>query len=95
MNTLSLTGGDPILYPDVGDQAGFDSIDDFFSDPAMDPAWFNIEPDVFFGPLGHSCGFIPGAPNIVDEVDKNGVLPSTESNPDTATPMSFGTVSDR
>ncbi|KAK5166251.1 uncharacterized protein LTR77_008512 [Saxophila tyrrhenica] len=83
---------DPVLFPPNAGQTEYDAFDNLFDDPAIDPAWFNIEPDVFFGPLGHSCGFIPGAPNIVDEVDKNDVVQSTETS--TATPMSFGGLSD-
>jgi len=88
----ALTITDPLLVPPDPNQPGFDDFN-MFDDPAMDPAWFDIEPDVFFGPLGHSCGFIPGAPNIVDDVDKTDVKQSTETS--TETPMSFGGISDR
>ena len=81
---------DPVLFPE---QAASDPLAELFNDPAIDPAWFNIEPDVFFGELGHSCGFIPSAPNIVDDVDKSQVIQSTET--DTTTPMSFGTAADK
>ena len=37
----------------------------------FDPAWFDLEPDSFYGKNNNSCGFIPDLPNIVDEVDKS------------------------
>ncbi|EMC97336.1 hypothetical protein BAUCODRAFT_33056 [Baudoinia panamericana UAMH 10762] len=55
------------------------------NDTLFDPAWFNLEPDEFYGSGNNSCGFIPNAP-IVDEVDRREYQPSIETA--TATPMS-------
>jgi hypothetical protein len=37
----------------------------------FDPAWFDLQPDSFYGKNNNSCGFIPDLPSIVDEVDKS------------------------
>lgn len=49
-------------------------------DPSQyDPAWFDLEPDSFYGKNNNSCGFIPDLPNIVDEVDKSAPHPTIEA----------------
>lgn len=70
---------DPALFPESA------YLDDFFDDPSFDPSWFNLEPDVFYGSMGNSCGFIPDM-HIIDEVDRDNVMQSTETN--AGTPMS-------
>lgn len=45
----------------------------------FDPAWFNLEPDSFYGKNNNSCGFIPNLPDIVDEVDRLDARPTTEA----------------
>lgn len=92
IGTAPVPAVDPVLFPDGTAQLAADPFTNLFDDPNIDPAWFNIEPDVFFGELGHSCGFIPSAPNIVDEVDKSEAMQSIETS--TATPMSLGTGSE-
>lgn len=54
-------------------------IDSMLNDTSQfDPAWFDLEPDSFYGKNNNSCGFIPNLPNIVDEVDKTLPRPTVE-----------------
>lgn len=45
-------------------------LNDTLDTSQFDPAWFDLEPDDFYGKNNNSCGFIPNLP-IVDEVDKS------------------------
>ncbi|KAM0719199.1 hypothetical protein Q7P37_005104 [Cladosporium fusiforme] len=53
-------------------------MNDTFDASQFDPAWFDLEPDDFYGKNNNSCGFIPNLP-IVDEVDKPEPRPSIEA----------------
>lgn len=59
--------------------------DSFLNDTTYDPAWFNLEPDLYYGNNNNSCGFIPNA-HIVDEVDRKDLKQTAETA--AATPMS-------
>lgn len=41
---------------------------DQWFDSSFDPELFDIDPSAFYSRNNNSCGFIPNAPNIVDEV---------------------------
>lgn len=72
--------------PPSGAPMDIDSmLNDVLDTSQFDPAWFDLEPDSFYGKNNNSCGFIPNLPNIVDEVDKNDFRPSIENF---GTPMS-------
>ena len=45
--------------------------DNFLDDPSVDPSWFDLDPEIYYGISGNSCGFLPDAPSIVDEVDSH------------------------
>lgn len=82
MNTMS----DPLLFPDPGGGLDIDAdLDALWNDATFDPAWFNLEPSEYYAEHSNSCGFIVNM-DIVDEVDRNDVMPSTEVA--AATPMS-------
>lgn len=53
-------------------------LNDTLDTSQFDPAWFDLEPDDFYGKNNNSCGFIPNLP-IVDEVDKSVPRPSIEA----------------
>ena len=57
-----------------------DAIFDIFNDPAFDPAWFDIDPAIY-DDAAISCGFLPDVPSIVDEVDRDDVIRSIETDP--------------
>ena len=65
-------------------------LEDVWDGTSFDPAWFNLQPEEFYGNNNNSCGFIPNPPDIVDEVDKENAVQSTEPS---ATPMSTGIAS--
>lgn len=68
-------------------------IEDLFADTSLDPSWFDMDPAVFYSMGDNSCGFIPKAPSIIDEVDRNDVMQSVETN--TLSPISqMGSYSD-
>ncbi|GAB7362119.1 hypothetical protein MBLNU230_g2146t2 [Neophaeotheca triangularis] len=48
-----------------------DATFDQWFDDSFDPELFDIDPSAFYSRNNNSCGFIPNAPNIVDEVDKS------------------------
>lgn len=54
-------------------------LDDIFNDPSFDPEWFNLDPDSFYSTGLNSCGFIPEAQNIIDEVDRTDLQQSIEA----------------
>jgi len=54
-------------------------LNDVIDTSQFDPAWFDLEPDSFYGKNNNSCGFIPDLPNIVDEVDKSIPRPTAEA----------------
>ena len=58
-------------------------VDDILNDPSFDPEWFDIDPLVFYGSGGNSCGFLPNIPNIVDEVDRDGLIQTPDVVSDT------------
>lgn len=59
--------------------------EDFWDGGNYDPAWFNINPELYYGNNNNSCGFIPNA-HIVDEVDRRDIRSTTE--PTAGTPGS-------
>ena len=78
---------DPALFPETTYTSDCDPlIDDIFSDPNFDPEWFNLDPDSFYSTGLNSCGFIPDAPNIIDEVDRNDLVQSIETGSETGAP---------
>lgn len=79
----------PVLFPEanfalqgIQDDAAHG---EFWDGGNYDPAWFNIEPELYYGNNNNSCGFIPNA-HIIDEVDRNDLRSNTDQT--TATPMS-------
>jgi hypothetical protein len=89
-------GAEPPVFPATG--FGLDTIpddlelDDVFDEAAFDPAWFNLDPDIYYDNKNNSCGFIPNA-QIIDEVDRNDFRPTTErADVTTGTPMSLSNL---
>ncbi|KAI6793075.1 hypothetical protein KC361_g6385 [Hortaea werneckii] len=79
----------PVLFPEanfalqgIQDDAAHG---EFWDGGNYDPAWFNIEPELYYGNNNNSCGFIPNA-HIIDEVDRNDLRSNTDQA--AATPMS-------
>jgi hypothetical protein len=72
---------DTLGFPDAPfglDPAAEDlELDDVFDESSFDPAWFNLDPDIYYDDKNNSCGFIPNA-QIIDEVDRNDFQQSTE-----------------
>lgn len=79
----------PVLFPETNfasrNLQGDAMLDDFWDGGNYDPAWFNIEPELYYGNNNNSCGFIPNA-HIIDEVDRGDLRPTIE--PTESTPMS-------
>ena len=50
-----------------------------WNDTTFDPAWFNIDPELYYANNNNSCGFIPNA-HIVDEVDRSRTRPTTDAD---------------
>jgi hypothetical protein len=68
------------LIPMAPSEMDIDSmLNDVIDTSQFDPAWFDLEPDSFYGKNNNSCGFIPDLPNIVDEVDKSIPRPTIEA----------------
>ena len=89
-----------ILYPDGAHQQQ-QPIDenelfyDIFNDPDFDPAWFDIEPADSYSGTAASCGFITDIPNIIDEVDRQSIVLSTEADASTTPGSGLGFYSDK
>ena len=66
------------IIPTAPSEMDVDSMLNEFDTSQFDPAWFDLEPDSFYGKNNNSCGFIPNLPNIVDEVDKTLPRPTIE-----------------
>ncbi|KAK4539815.1 hypothetical protein LTR36_010349 [Oleoguttula mirabilis] len=79
----------PILFPEANYMLqGMEedtTLDALLNDTTYDPAWFDLDPDIFYSNNNNSCGFIPNA-HIVDEVDRNDMRHTTEAS--AGTPMS-------
>ncbi|KAK3067324.1 hypothetical protein LTR53_015884 [Teratosphaeriaceae sp. CCFEE 6253] len=96
--TASLSAVDTILHreldlaaPLAPDGLPLDNLLEVFpfDDTTYDPAWFNLDPDIFYDNQTHSCGFIPDA-SIVDEVDRYDFNQSSDTT--AGTPMSFSGI---
>jgi len=81
--TLDPITEQPVFFPEKGEENAL--LDNIWNDTNYDPAWFNIEPELYYGNNNNSCGFIPNA-HIVDEVDRQDMMQLTE--PTAATPLS-------
>ena len=81
--TLDPITEQPVLFPEKEHEDAF--LDNVWNDSSYDPAWFDIEPELYYGNNNNSCGFIPNA-HIIDEVDRQDMMQLTE--PTAATPMS-------
>jgi hypothetical protein len=68
------------IIPPAPSEMDIDSmLNEVIDTSQFDPAWFDLEPDSFYGKNNNSCGFIPNLPNIVDEVDKTLPRPTVEA----------------
>lgn len=67
------------FIPPAPSEMDIDSMLNDLDPSQFDPAWFDLEPDSFYGKNNNSCGFIPNLPNIVDEVDKTLPRPTVEN----------------
>lgn len=75
---LSTPGNVNPFAPAIPSEMDIDSmLSDVLDTSQFDPAWFDLEPDSFYGKNNNSCGFIPNLP-IVDEVDKSLPRPTIE-----------------
>ncbi|TKA70243.1 hypothetical protein B0A55_06886 [Friedmanniomyces simplex] len=95
---LDIPGSVPTSYPGanfplpaIPVDLQFDTLLDpgTYVDGPFDPAWFDLDPDIYYANQNNSCGFIPNA-HIVDEVDRNDFKHGSETA--TGTPMSISAL---